>query len=72
MPARTEASQRMRRKVRELTILGGVFGLVVQNIVPRQMLEKVPAETIYSQIGHILDQYRSEAEKLIVRHLNFR
>jgi hypothetical protein len=46
-------------------IVSGVYGLVVQNVLPRLMLEQVPAETIYSQIGHILDQYRAEAERLV-------
>jgi hypothetical protein len=48
-----------------LVVGSGVFGLVVQNILPRLMLEWVPAETIYSQIGHILDQYRAEADRLV-------
>jgi hypothetical protein len=49
-----------------LVIGSGVFGLIVQNIVPRIMLDRVPAETITSQIGHILEQYRDEAERLVV------
>src|SRR5262249_12395484 len=48
-----------------IVVASGVFGLVVQNIVPRLMLENIPAETIYSQIGHILSQYRAEAERLV-------
>ncbi|HZW32390.1 MAG TPA: hypothetical protein VFF52_16875 [Isosphaeraceae bacterium] len=48
-----------------LVVGSGVFGLVVQNIVPRLMLERVPAETIFSQIGHILDQYRAKAERRV-------
>ena len=48
-----------------LVVVSGAFGLVVQNIVPRLMLERVPAETIYSQIGHILGQYHAEAERLV-------
>ncbi len=43
----------------------GVSGLVIQNILPRLMLEKVPAETIYSQIGHVLDQFRTDAQRLV-------
>jgi len=43
----------------------GSLGLVIQNIVPRIMLENVPAETIHSQIGHILGQHREEAERLV-------
>jgi hypothetical protein len=48
-----------------LVVLSGVFGLVMQNVVPRLMLERVPAETIVSQIGHILEQYRDEARRLV-------
>jgi len=43
----------------------GSFGLLIQNVVPRMMLENVPAETIHSQIGHILEQHREEAERLV-------
>jgi len=43
----------------------GVFGLVVQNVIPKLMLEQVPAETIYSQIGHVLEQYRADAQRLV-------
>ena len=48
-----------------MVVGSGVFGLVVQNVVPRLMLERVPAETIYSQIDHVLGQYRAEAERLV-------
>jgi hypothetical protein len=48
-----------------IVVGSGVFGLVVQNIVPRIMLEEVSAETIHSQIGHILQQYRADAERLV-------
>jgi hypothetical protein len=46
-------------------VASGVFGLVVQNVVPRLMLEKVPAETIHSQIGHVLKQIRADAQRLV-------
>jgi hypothetical protein len=48
-----------------IVVGSGVFGLVVQNIVPRIMLERIPAETIQSQISRVLDQYRVEAERLV-------
>jgi hypothetical protein len=48
-----------------IVVGSGIFGLVVQHILPRLMLENVPAETIHSQIGHILDQYRAEAGRLV-------
>ena len=46
-------------------IVSGCWGLFVQNILPRVMLEQVPAETIFSQIGHILKQYGDEADQLV-------
>ena len=48
-----------------LVIASGVFGLVVQQIVPRMMLEQTPAETIYSQIGHVSAQLLAEATELV-------
>jgi hypothetical protein len=48
-----------------MVVGSGIFGLVIQNILPRIMLEQVPAETIYSQIAHILEQYHAEAERLV-------
>jgi hypothetical protein len=48
-----------------LVVSSGVLGLVLQNIVPRLMLDQVPAETIHAQIGHILEQYRAEASRLV-------
>ena len=48
-----------------LVVGSGVFGLAVQNVVPRLMLERLPAETIVSQIGHILAKYRDEAERMV-------
>jgi hypothetical protein len=43
----------------------GLFGLVIQNVVPRLILENVPAETIHSQIGHVLEEYLEEADGLV-------
>jgi hypothetical protein len=48
-----------------LVVGSGIFGLAVQNILPKLILEHVPAETIYAQIGHILGQYRDEARRLV-------
>ena len=45
--------------------VSGVWGAVVQTVLPRLLLERVPAETIYSQIDHVIDQYRDEAERLV-------
>ncbi len=43
----------------------GVFGLVVQNIVPRVMFEQLPAETIASQIPRVLETYRADALRMV-------
>ena len=48
-----------------LVVGSGIFGLVLQNILPKLILEQVPAETIHAQIGHILEQYRDEARRLV-------
>ncbi len=39
-----------------LTFLSGLFGLVMQNLIPKLSLRWLPAETIYSQIEHISNQ----------------
>jgi hypothetical protein len=46
-------------------IVSGILGVVVQTILPRILLESVPSETIYSQIDHVVDHYRNEAERLV-------
>jgi hypothetical protein len=48
-----------------LVVGSGVLGLVLQNIVPKLILDQVPAETIHAQIGHILEQYRAEARRMV-------
>lgn len=46
-------------------IASGVLGLVLQNVVPRIMLEWVPEETIFSQIPVVSRQMVEEAERLV-------
>jgi hypothetical protein len=48
-----------------IVIVSGVFGLVLQQFMPRMMLERVPAETIYSQIDYVAEQSYWNAEDLI-------
>ncbi len=48
-----------------LVIASGVFGLVVQQFLPRAMLNYVPAETIYSQRDHVARQLCAEAQSLV-------
>jgi hypothetical protein len=46
--------------------LSGLFGAVLQHALPRVMLDQIPAETIYSQIDHVLELYQREAEQLVL------
>jgi hypothetical protein len=48
-----------------LVVGSGLLGLAFQNILPRLILDQVPSETIYAQIGHVLEQYRAEAGRLV-------
>jgi hypothetical protein len=48
-----------------IVIASGIWGLVLQQYLPRVILEQVPAETIYDQIGHVARQQCREAEKLV-------
>jgi hypothetical protein len=45
--------------------LSGVLGATLQHILPRVMLDRVPAETIRDQIDHVLELYGREAEQLV-------
>jgi hypothetical protein len=48
-----------------IVIVSGIFGLVLQQILPRVMLDRVPAETIYSQVDRMARQYCDEADELV-------
>src|SRR5262249_54551883 len=48
-----------------LVILSGVYGLLLQQFLPRRMLQDVPAETIYSQIDRVVAQLEHDAERLV-------
>lgn len=47
-----------------IVMLSGVYGLALQHFLPRLMKERVPLETIYEQIPHILNQFREAAQEL--------
>ncbi len=49
-----------------LTILSGVYGWIVQNIVPRWMLRHLPSETIYGQIDHVSEVTVEDARRMLV------
>jgi hypothetical protein len=49
-----------------VVIASGLWGLVLQNLLPRLLLEAAPAETIYSQIDGVGAQYAGEAKRLVL------
>ena len=49
-----------------LVIASGLYGLAMQQWLPRWMLERAPAETIYSQIDRVARQYCTEGEELVL------
>lgn len=48
-----------------VVVISGIVGLVLQQYLPRMMLERVPAETIYSQIEFVAERSFWDAEDLI-------
>jgi hypothetical protein len=49
-----------------IVIASGIWGLVFQQLLPKKILADVPAETIYSQIDHVVEQMSMEAERLVL------
>ncbi|MEI6240881.1 MAG: hypothetical protein WCR51_10860 [Planctomycetia bacterium] len=48
-----------------IVIASGIWGLVLQQYLPKILLEQVPAETIYDQIEHVAAQQCADADKLV-------
>src|SRR5262249_23469148 len=49
-----------------IVIISGVWGLIMQQIIPQRMLAEVPAETVYSQIEHVSNLLVEEADRLVI------
>jgi hypothetical protein len=47
-----------------VVMVSGIYGLFLQNRMPRVMQERLPAETVYEQIPHIRAQLFRAAEKM--------
>jgi hypothetical protein len=47
-------------------IASGLWGVLVQNVLPRLLLETAPAETVFSQIDRVSRQYAEEARRLVL------
>jgi hypothetical protein len=48
-----------------VVIASGIWGLVLQQFLPKVLLAEIPAETIYSQIERVAGQYAEESERLV-------
>src|SRR5262249_50582553 len=48
-----------------VVIASGVWGLALQQLLPRRMLDELPAETIYSQIEALAEQVAAEGRQLV-------
>jgi hypothetical protein len=48
-----------------IVIASGLFGLWMQQFIPRMMLEQAPGETIYSQIDRVARQLANEADAIV-------
>lgn len=48
-----------------LVTLSGVLGLVLQQILPRMMTARVPMETVYEQLDHVIAQLQEEADLVV-------
>ncbi|MGI8982114.1 MAG: hypothetical protein ACR2FY_23025 [Pirellulaceae bacterium] len=49
-----------------LVIGSGVLGLAMQNIAPRLLMQRVPEETVASQIGEVSRQLAEDARRLVI------
>jgi hypothetical protein len=48
-----------------VVIVSGILGLLLQQVMPRLMLTRVPLETVYEQIDSIVGQLRTESDELV-------
>jgi len=49
-----------------IVIASGIWGLALQNLLPKLMVDAAPAETVYSQIDRVGRQYATEAQRLVL------
>lgn len=48
-----------------IVVFSGILGAILQQILPRKMLQTLPGETIVSQIPNVIAAFRSEAEIMV-------
>jgi hypothetical protein len=49
-----------------IVIASGLWGLALQQFVPKRMLNEIPGETIYSQIDRAITFLESDAEQIVI------
>jgi hypothetical protein len=47
-----------------VVMVSGIYGLALQHQMPRMMMERLPAESVYEQIPHIRGQLYAAAQKM--------
>lgn len=47
-----------------VVMVSGVYGVALQHQMPRRMMERLPAESVYEQIPHIRSQLYAAAQKM--------
>ncbi|HYF48160.1 MAG TPA: hypothetical protein VEJ63_02065, partial [Planctomycetota bacterium] len=48
-----------------IVLVSGIIGVILQNVIPRSMLVRVPAETTFEQIPHVVNVLRNEADQIV-------
>src|SRR5215470_6014306 len=48
-----------------IVVLSGIYGVVLQQYLPRAMLTRLPLETVYEQIDAVVRQLRDDADALV-------
>ena len=48
-----------------IVIASGIYGVILQQFMPRLMMDRLPLETVYEQIDAIVGQLRGEADALV-------
>jgi hypothetical protein len=48
-----------------IIVVSGIFGVVMQNIIPRMLLNDLQHETIYDEIDHVIHELADEAANIV-------
>jgi hypothetical protein len=48
-----------------IVVVSGILGVLLQNILPRVLMDRVPLETIFEQVDRVLEQLRAEADAVV-------